>query len=485
MLIKIKIQANGEFDRMSGRLAAGGNSQPDGTFGATYAPTVDATSTKLVIAAFYADAVKQRYTEQLKLSSFDIPAAFLNIPLDKKACPQQLVMCIQKDLPHPLAECWVELLRALYGLKQSNNLFERDIRKQMVTAKFHACPSDPCVYIKYHPLDKKLKCIVCIHVDDGQVICNCPELYTDLITVLETKYGAIEKHDTSASFLGQTIVIDEIGSVTFGLEGYIRKFCVKAGINPLERCEIPSDEELFLEPKDKAPYDIKNYQRLIGGLIYTLTVRHDIHKEVIYLASKTAYPTGSDYLKVRQVIVYLQTTIYDGPTFYTEEGPVLYGHGDSSYGCHINGRSQSGYYCTIGMTSAPVCCYTGMQNDCVSTSAMQAEYVCLSDLAKKTEWLRFLLDDVGFTQREPTVLFQDNETAIKLSIAPQIPRRSRHIHIEHHFIRDMCEAKRAKVVHVRTEKLVADLLTKPLTATKFKPFKYSLLNMNYHKRYKK
>ncbi len=191
------------LDKVSARLAAGGNRQPLGSYGATYAPTVDDSSTKLVNAAMLADAVKFGYHEKIHMPSFDVPGAFLNVPLDRSTCPRQILMYLQPNLPHPLAGQWVEVTGALYGLKQSNNLFEADFRKQFIAAGFHACQSDPCVYIKFHPQNAKLKCIVNVHVDDGQAIHNCQVHYVFLIRVLEGRYGPLEHHDEAESFLGQ------------------------------------------------------------------------------------------------------------------------------------------------------------------------------------------------------------------------------------------------------------------------------------------
>ena len=54
MLIKLKTKADGSFDKVSARMAAGGNRQPDGSYGETYAPTVDETSSKISVAAMHA-----------------------------------------------------------------------------------------------------------------------------------------------------------------------------------------------------------------------------------------------------------------------------------------------------------------------------------------------------------------------------------------------------------------------------------------------
>ena len=69
----------GNLTRANARLACGGNDQPRNSYRKTYAPTVDESTTKVAIAAFHPDAVKNGYVSELCMSDFDVPGAFLNI----------------------------------------------------------------------------------------------------------------------------------------------------------------------------------------------------------------------------------------------------------------------------------------------------------------------------------------------------------------------------------------------------------------------
>ena len=84
---------------------------------------------------------------------------------------------------------------------------------------------------------------------------------------------------------------------------------------------------------------------------------------------------------------------------------------------------------------------------------------------------RYFLDDVGFPQKDPTVIFEDNMSAINLAQAPAVSRKSRHIHIRHHFIRDCVLNKLVRVQHVRTDQMLADFLTKPFGPKKHAEFR--------------
>jgi hypothetical protein len=318
-----------------------------------------------------------------------------------------------------------------------------------------------------------------MHVDDGQAVYNSRSLYDSLIVVLEQRYGPLVHHLVTDSFLGQTVHRNKRGAVSYSMSGYITKLAKTHGVSEHERVSTPSSTDLFKDPPtNSTPYPLKKYQQLLGGLVYTVKIRHDIRKEVVYLASRTTSPTYHDYIKARRVLVYLQTTKYLGPTFYTDEGVLAYGHADAAYGVHSNYQSQSGFSISIGRFSAPVCSYTGSQK-CISTSSMESEYVCLTECGKRLTFVRALLEDLGFPQDAPSIIFEDNESAIKLAVAPQIPRKSRHIHIRHHYIRELVHLGQIEIRHLRTASMVADLFTKPLAAAVFIPFRDQLLNVKH------
>ena len=72
-----------------------------------------------------------------------------------------------------------------------------------------------------------------------------------------------------------------------------------------------------------------------------------------------------------------------------------------------------------------------------------------------------------FKQRTATTVFEDNQSCIALAKNPVYHARSKHIDIQHHFIREKVECGDIKVVYMPTEEMVADALTKPLPGPKF------------------
>ena len=61
----------------------------------------------------------------------------------------------------------------------------------------------------------------------------------------------------------------------------------------------------------------------------------------------------------------------------------------------------------------------------------------------------------------------DSQSAIFLAKNPAYHSKTKHIHVQYHFVRDMVEAKSVSLVKVDTLKNVADALTKSMSTQKF------------------
>ena len=71
------------------------------------------------------------------------------------------------------------------------------------------------------------------------------------------------------------------------------------------------------------------------------------------------------------------------------------------------------------------------------------------------------LKDYGIYVKHVPLLC-DNESAIKISHNPVQHYQTKHIEVRHHFIRDHVAKGDINLKHVRTDKQLADIFTKPL-----------------------
>ena len=104
----------------------------------------------------------------------------------------------------------------------------------------------------------------------------------------------------------------------------------------------------------------------------------------------------------------------------------------------------------------------------VALSLTEVEYMALSQATREAIWLRTLLAELNYNQEHATTLFEDNQSAIALAKNPVHHVRSKHIDIQHHYIREKIESK--EIDFMSTDEMIADALTKPLARPKFSKF---------------
>ena len=78
---------------------------------------------------------------------------------------------------------------------------------------------------------------------------------------------------------------------------------------------------------------------------------------------------------------------------------------------------------------------------------------------------------------QPTIIYEDNQSAMSMTKHQQFHGRAKHIDIRHHFVRDKVAEKVVEVRYCKTDDMIADILTKPLCAPKFNKLR-SMMGMS-------
>jgi hypothetical protein len=73
-----------------------------------------------------------------------------------------------------------------------------------------------------------------------------------------------------------------------------------------------------------------------------------------------------------------------------------------------------------------------------------------------------------------TVIHCDNQSALKCAKNPVYHAQTKHIGIQHHFVREQVTTSEIQVQFIPTKDQPADMLTKPLPRVKFEEHKISL-----------
>jgi hypothetical protein len=88
--------------------------------------------------------------------------------------------------------------------------------------------------------------------------------------------------------------------------------------------------------------------------------------------------------------------------------------------------------------------------------------MAVSRAAKQVLWMYSEMEEVGYPQEKPGILYNDNSGAVALTKNTKHNSRVKHIDIRHHFIRECVENGNISVLHVSSADNLADLFTKPL-----------------------
>jgi hypothetical protein len=176
----------------------------------------------------------------------------------------------------------------------------------------------------------------------------------------------------------------------------------------------------------------------------------------------------------------LYQTRNDGLTFSKKDkAPIeLLAYADSNYGDrrgHMVGKkykSQGGFAIYVSNT---LMSYRSKRHKSISMSSMEAEYIEATHCASEIKWWRRLLEAVGYPQKGPTPIMEDNKACIAFSLNNTAHERSKHIDIREYWLRDAVLDNTIEMLHVCTEDQIADIFTKYLGPTKFQKFKKLLL----------
>jgi len=106
----------------------------------------------------------------------------------------------------------------------------------------------------------------------------------------------------------------------------------------------------------------------------------------------------------------------------------------------------------------------------VALSSTEAEYMALSDCSRQVVWMHTLLGELGY-HLKPVPIYVDNQGSIFIASNPVTEKRSKHIDIRFHYIREVVERKLAEIYFIDGDKNPADLLTKNLGSVKFLLFR--------------
>ena len=199
-----------------------------------------------------------------------------------------------------------------------------------------------------------------------------------------------------------------------------------------------------------------------------LGTRPDIAFAVTKLAQYAANPSQEHLDKALYICRYLVGTQQYRLSYNGESGQGLIACADSDWASDpAMRRSQTGFFLKLagGLIS-----WTSRAQKTVALSSTEAEYMALSDCSRQVVWMHTLLGELGYYLK-PVPICGDNQGSIFIASNPVTEKRSKHIDIRFHFIREVIQKKFAELYFIDGENNPADMLTKNLGRIKFQKFR--------------
>ena len=450
-VFRVKHDENGQIERFKGRLVAKGFQQKYGIdYVETFSPVVRFSS----IRALLAFAV----SKGMLIHQMDVVTAFLNGHLD-----EEIYMKQPEGYVKPGTENMVcHLKKSLYGLKQSSRCWNKAFQDFMLSQQFKQSDADPCIFIR--KLDGQLT-VVAVYVDDLILLADSADEMENIKANLSNQFKMKDMGELHYC-LGVNITRKE-NALHISQEQYINSILEKYNMANANPVSTPMDINVKLEKDDSysKPVDTVLYQSMIGSLLYAaIATRPDIAHAVGALARFNSAPNETHLTAVKRVFRYLKGTA-NLHLQYTAVNLNIEGYSDADWASNADDRrSTTG---NVFMMSEGAISWLSQRQPTVALSTTEAEYIALCSATQEAIWLQRLMKDLKIDSSGPMIINEDNQGAIAMSKNPVGHKRTKHIDIKYHFVREKIQEKILELKYCPTKEMLADIFTKQLPRGQF------------------
>jgi hypothetical protein len=404
-----------------------------------------------------------------QLRQIDFLTAFLNAEIDEEVYVEQ---------PHG----WLRgsnqvcrLLKALYGLKQAPHLWQQNLQGFMHRNGFTPSPVEPCLWFKGD-------LILLVWVDDILATDSNEAQLQALVDLFTTEYK-VKDLGYPSNFIGIKILRNRNGDITLSQSHYLKTVLERFNLENINPKDVPLNPGTQIEKFDgEAQQQHKAvYASAIGGIGWAaICTRPDLARGYAKLARYVDNPGPIHFKALQQLFGYIKGTLDYGLTYNTdgsEPAQSLTAYSDADFaGCLDTRRSTGGYLIFKGNNL--ISWQSKLQGN-VTLSTTEAEYVQLSVTARELVYFKALEGKMNGNQSTSIrcTIRGDNQGSIKLAVDPSYRRRTRHIDVHHHYVREQVEQGVIKLEYVQSKDNLADAFTKPLPKPALTSFT-SRINLN-------
>ncbi|GJU60660.1 putative ribonuclease H-like domain-containing protein [Tanacetum coccineum] len=423
-----KLQRNKRDERSivvknKARLVAQGFRQEQGIdYDEVFAPVsrIEAISLFLAFASFMGFPVYQ----------MDVKSAFLYGTIEEEVYVHQPLGFVDPAHPNKV----YKVIKALYGLHQAPRAWYETLSSFLLKNGFRRGTIDKTLFIKKNKSDIML---VQVYVDDIIFGSTTQSMCTEFEDCMHKRFQMSSMGELTF-FLGLQVKQQPDG-IFISQDKYVADILKKFDFCSIKTATTPiASNKPLVKDEDGVDVDVHVYRSMIGSLMYLTASRPDIMFAVCACARFQVTPKASHLNAVKRI--------------FSDYGGASLDRKSTTGGCQFLGRRLISWQCK--------------KQTIVANSTTEAEYVAAANCYGQVLWIQNQMMDYGFNFMN-TKIHIDNESTICIVKNPIYHSRTKHIEIQHHFIRDSYEKRLIDVIKIHTDANVADLLTKGFDVTRF------------------
>ena len=452
-----KTRSDGSLERYKARWVVRGFRQRAGVdFTETFAPVVKPGTIRTVLQL----AVSRGWP----VHQMDVSNAFLHGHLEEQVFCEQPTGFVDASFPGHVCL----LSRSLYGLKQAPRAWYQRIAGFLQTLGFSVTRSDASLFVYRHG---DTTAYLLLYVDDIILTASSAAVLQQITLRLRDEF-AIKDLGALHYFLGIEVVRRPDGFFLHQ-QKYAHELLERAGMLNCHPVATPVDTKAKVSALEGSPAsDAPFYRSIVGALQYLTLTRPDLQYAVQQVCLHMHAPRDSHWTLVKRILRYIRGTMTLGLTLTASTSLEMVAYSDADWaGCPDTHRSTSGYTVYLGDS---LISWSSKRQATVSRSSAEAEYRAVANAVAECCWVRQLLAELFIPMPKASVVFCDNISSVYMPSNPVHHRRTKHIELDIHFVREQVALGKLRVLHVPTKQQFADVLTKGLPTTAFQDFRSSL-----------
>lgn len=268
--------------------------------------------------------------------------------------------------------------------------------------------------------------------------------------------------------LGMRIERMENGDVRLSQQAYCERVIKRFKQSDLKPRSTPLPAGVILSIEDSPKTDAEKaemanipYREVLGSLMWLqVATRPDLSFAVNMLSRFANNPGRVHWEAMKHTLAYVKSTTHYGITYRHDSNIKPLGYVDADYaGDTDRRRSTEGHIFFVA--SGPVS-WASKRQDTVALSTVEAEYMAFSRAVQQGIWITSFMDEIGLPQDTPVLIYADNNGAIANTQNYKNHRRTKHIDIRYHFVKERTANGDIVFEYIPSSDNLADILTKPL-----------------------